>query len=58
MIDKMLKSIIGGGDMDVKVGIDKDTREFIDKEREELQEFARMMLSDVKTTINDIMRYD
>ena len=58
MMDKILKSIIGGRNMDVKVGIDEDTRKFIDNERKELQEFVEMILVGVKTTINDMMRYE
>jgi hypothetical protein len=44
--------------MDVKFGIDKETIEFLDHEREELQEFARMMVATVRDFINDMMEYD
>ena len=50
--------MIGGQNMDVKVGLDKETREFLDHERKELQEFAAMILVGVKTTINDVVHYE
>jgi hypothetical protein len=58
MLSELLNLTTGGKDMDIKFGIDKETIEFLDHERKELQEWARMMLSDVKAFINGVVEYD